>query len=554
MFRLSLYQKILLGFMVPILTMIIFATYSIKEISQIKDVNMENQVKAFKRYQEAQAMKFATVQIQQWLTDISATRGLDGLNDGLDEAKKHFDSFFVHLNTLSDLFLADGRGEESRSVLSLGETVKTYYEVGKEMAQGYIEGGPGMGNKIMGKFDGASESLQNHLNPLLEESFKEYNMAVAESANEIELFKRVTVTANGISIVIVILLSFFLGRSISLPINRIIANLSEGAKAIYDHSQDLLQVSNKLAGSSNEQSAAAQETVSAISEMTSMISQTSEFTKSCEDLANKIDVMTKEGGGTMEHLVSSMELIQDSNVQLQEMSNIIEDVSKKTNVINDIVFKTQLLSFNASIEAARAGAHGKGFAVVAEEVGNLANMSGKAAKEISSLLDDSQKQVKTIVDTTQVKVQDGQKVTKDALKIFSDISQNIEIITEQIKSIAMATKEQSEGVKQTSIAIEQMDSVIKENSETSNQAHHNSSDLESVSSRTNDVIQRLKILVMGNSAFRKEEEEIVITANTNARRSNEVSKDQLVASLVSKKNNVHATDELDSFDSDKDFE
>ncbi|MHA0111674.1 methyl-accepting chemotaxis protein, partial [Klebsiella pneumoniae] len=80
---------------------------------------------------------------------------------------------------------------------------------------------------------------------------------------------------------------------------------------------------------------------------------------------------------------------EDANSQLQSISNIIGEISAKTNIINDIVFKTQLLSFNASIEAARAGQHGRGFAVVAEEVGNLAQMSGNAAKEIRALLEDS---------------------------------------------------------------------------------------------------------------------------------------------------------------------
>ena len=55
------------------------------------------------------------------------------------------------------------------------------------------------------------------------------------------------------------------------------------------------------------------------------------------------------------------------------------------------MFKTQLLSFNASIEAARAGQHGRGFAVVAEEVGHLAQTSGKAAEEIRNLLEKQSK-------------------------------------------------------------------------------------------------------------------------------------------------------------------
>ncbi len=67
-------------------------------------------------------------------------------------------------------------------------------------------------------------------------------------------------------------------------------------------------------------------------------------------------------------------------------------------MINSIVFKTQMLSFNASIEAARAGAQGKGFAVVAAEVGRLADLSGKAASEISELLQSSQDRVKNLVE------------------------------------------------------------------------------------------------------------------------------------------------------------
>ena len=81
---------------------------------------------------------------------------------------------------------------------------------------------------------------------------------------------------------------------------------------------------------------------------------------------------------------------------VSQIVDLIREIEDKTKVINDIVFQTKLLSFNASVEAARAGEYGKGFSVVAEEVGNLAEMSGHASKEIEGLLSHSISQVENL--------------------------------------------------------------------------------------------------------------------------------------------------------------
>ena len=67
--------------------------------------------------------------------------------------------------------------------------------------------------------------------------------------------------------------------------------------------------------------------------------------------------------------------------------NFVEDVSAKSKVIHDIAFKTKVLSFNASVEAERAGARGRGFSIVAQEMKRLAEISGNASEEIASLVD-----------------------------------------------------------------------------------------------------------------------------------------------------------------------
>src|SRR5690606_1064272 len=80
----------------------------------------------------------------------------------------------------------------------------------------------------------------------------------------------------------------------------------------------------------------------------------------------------------------SHEMVEQMNEnarQIDEIGALIRRIEEKTSMINDIVFQTKLLAFNASVEAARAGEAGKGFAVVAEEVGSLAAKSGASAKE-----------------------------------------------------------------------------------------------------------------------------------------------------------------------------
>jgi methyl-accepting chemotaxis protein len=209
---------------------------------------------------------------------------------------------------------------------------------------------------------------------------------------------------------------------------------------------------------------------------------------------------TEDGNRVMERLASSTEAINQANVQLHEMVDIIGEISAKTSVINDIVFKTQLLSFNASIEAARAGQHGRGFAVVAEEFGNLAEMSGQAAKEIQSLLETSKKHVVELVDMTHQRVSDGQIVSKEALAIFNELSRETNQITRQIQRISEATREQQVGVQQTSTAMNQMDQAAQRNSLLAGDTLRSASDLSGQSRKLTSIMQGLLGLISARSA------------------------------------------------------
>ncbi len=131
---------------------------------------------------------------------------------------------------------------------------------------------------------------------------------------------------------------------------------------------------------------------------------------------------SERGKNVVGRMADTMVQVADSNSRLESLIKVIEDIQSKTKVINDIVFETRLLSFNASIEAARAGVHGKGFAVVAEEVGKLAAVSGKAAEEINTLLANSTHHVRDIVQTTGQRVIAAKDASQQCEQVFEQMS------------------------------------------------------------------------------------------------------------------------------------
>jgi len=193
-----------------------------------------------------------------------------------------------------------------------------------------------------------------------------------------------------------------------------------------------------------------------------------------------------------------MSSVQQANEHLQQMVEIIQEIGNKTKVINDIVFKTQLLSFNASIEAARAGTHGRGFAVVAEEVGNLAKMSGNAAQEITSLLHDSEKQVNEIVRNNSERVSIGKNVTEQALKGFKDIANDINLISNQIDNISAAAREQELGVAQTNLAMTELNKTTDLNSHIAQSANAASRILASEVQSLTEIAQSIEKSLHGS--------------------------------------------------------
>lgn len=302
------------------------------------------------------------------------------------------------------------------------------------------------------------------------------------------------------AIAVGIVVSLLVVRSVIGPMKNALQDLNTTSAELFTQAEVMTQSSTDLNSASNEQSAAVQQSVAAIAEILSMVSQTSDFSQQSISASHSMTEKTQEGSRIIHRLSKSISSIQQANAQLMEMANIIQEISNKTTVINDIVFKTQLLSFNASIEAARAGQHGRGFAVVAEEVGNLAEMSGSSAREIQSLLEDSQKQVALIVDSVQKRVAEGEQVATEAVTIFEKISGETSQLNNYINRIGDATKEQETGIHQISTAMSQVGASAQKNLLSANQTSQTSRKLTGQSRGLSNVVKSLEGILFGGSS------------------------------------------------------
>ncbi len=181
----------------------------------------------------------------------------------------------------------------------------------------------------------------------------------------------------------------------------------------------------------------------------------SDKSKSASQESEGSVALAKEGKENLDKTVNQMNIIQSTILSL---SKVIHDLGESasqigeiTDLIKDVAEQTNLLALNASIEAARAGEHGKGFAVVAQAIGNLADQSQSATKEITNVIKNIQteivKAVKNSEEGTMV-VESGtilvQETSSSLDKIFKSIQATSDVIQDITAQMDVQLKDTNE--------------------------------------------------------------------------------------------------------------
>ncbi|EGI72183.1 methyl-accepting chemotaxis protein [Pseudoalteromonas distincta] len=286
----------------------------------------------------------------------------------------------------------------------------------------------------------------------------------------------------------------------ALKMRESLVHVAQSANDVSEHAHTVDDSSRTSHSFIELQNDSSTQVAAAMEQMTHQIHDVSRNAEAAEQAAKDAAQNASTGKNVVAQTITAIETL-SSNIETvsrvtEDLANESHNIGSVLDVIRSISEQTNLLALNAAIEAARAGEHGRGFAVVADEVRTLASRTGQSTDEIQTMITKLQEGAKAAVEavkSSQALSVSTVEQASSANTSLNEIERLVSIITEMNSQIARATEQQTQAADEVNLRINELSQSTEQSLNNTKQLTDASDNLKQSSEGLSSVVNRFKL-------------------------------------------------------------